>query len=170
MNISFSCAGFLFLITGHSILRRTDLAGYDFPLQSSMQVGAVGGAIFTPALLVLGAIIHKIIPSDAQDSDEEREDGWTPPEKTGFHRFLETCLTLTGSSGLGAAAGAIGSAVLRIHGKTTMDSLHAARAGALGGAVLGPGILVALMALGIIIQILPCEIGCWKQRTIQSWG
>lgn len=53
----------------------------------------------------------------------------------GFKRLVGLCQ----ATALGAAAGGIGAAVLRLHGYDVMDPLHAARAGALGGAVLGPG-------------------------------
>ena len=60
-------------------------------------------------------------------------------------RFLvKTIIDLLQTTALGAAAGGIGSAVLRIHGHVVMDPLHAARAGALGGAVLGPGEIMQL--------------------------
>ncbi|KIM28651.1 hypothetical protein M408DRAFT_137727 [Serendipita vermifera MAFF 305830] len=106
-----------------------------------------------------------------------------PPEDDGFgnRRYVScperTCANifeLVKGTAFGAAAGAVGSAVLRLHGHTMMDPLHAARAGALGGAVLGPGVMVGLFVGGIvlvgIIEALPCSFGYWNNRNVNTWS
>ena len=126
--------GFLFLITGHAILRLTDLAIYDaFSLQSSMQVGAAGGAIMFPALAVFQSILESCF------GPGEPEEGEDPGL---VHSVVHNMLSLGMSTAVGAAAGGVGSKVLLAHGVSVLDPLHAARAGALGGAVLGPGVIV----------------------------
>ena len=121
--LAFNC--FLFLITGHAILRFTDLAVYsDFSIHSSMQVGAAGGVVLLPALLILSSI-----------------EGCLKLESM-RHSFIFSVtlnmLNLCRSIAAGAAAGWAGSKVLLSHGYTVMDPWHAAWAGALGGTVLGP--------------------------------
>jgi hypothetical protein len=125
--LAFSC--FLFLITGHAILRLTDLAVYsDFSIHSSMQVGAAGGVILLPALLIVSSIEECL------------------KQESMRHSFIVSVtlntLNLCRSIAAGAAAGWAGSKVLLSHGYTVMDPWHAAWAGALGGTVLGPCIIV----------------------------
>ena len=121
---------FLFLITGHAILRLTDLAVYnDFSIHSSMQVGAAGGAILLPALLVVAAI------EDCLKTESMRN--------SLAGSVTLNMLSLFRSTAAGAAAGWAGSKVLLSHGYTVMDPQHAAWAGALGGTVLGPCIIIA---------------------------
>lgn len=120
---------FLFLITGHAILRLTDIAVYsDFSIHSSMQVGATGGVILLPALLIVSSI------EGCLNLESMR------------HSFIVSVtlnmLNLCRSIAAGAAAGWAGSNVLLSHGYTVMDPWHAAWAGALGGTVLGPCMIV----------------------------
>ena len=129
MAASLAFSGFLFLITGHVILRFIDLAVYnDFSIHSSMQVGAAGGAILLPALLIV-AVVEGCLHTGAMRNS-----------LTGSVTL--NMLSLGRSTALGAAAGWTGSKVLLSHGYTVMDPVHAARAGALGGAVLGPCMIV----------------------------
>jgi len=134
--LAFSC--FLFLITGHAMLRFTDIAVYsDFSIQSSMQVGAAGGAILLPALLVLAAIEDCLKTESMQNSL--------------IDSVAVNMLSLGRSTATGAAAGWAGSKVLLSHGYTVMDPWHAGWAGALGGAVLGPCIIIGTIIFTLII-------------------
>jgi len=125
--IAFNC--FLFMITGHAILRWTNLAIYnDFSIHSSMQVGAAGGAILLPALFVVAAFEDRLKTESMQGSL--------------IGSVTLNMLSLFRSTAAGAAAGWAGSKVLRSHGFTVMDPWHAVWAGALGGTVLGPCIII----------------------------
>ena len=143
--------GFLFVITGHAILRLTHLAVYsEFTIQSSMQVGAAGGAIMSPALAIFNGIAENCLRIRAPQQGDEDEDGdgdGDGEEALGVcsiapNMIARNMLSLGMSTALGAAAGGVGSKVLLLHGVSVMDPLHAARAGALGGTVLGPGIVI----------------------------
>jgi hypothetical protein len=126
--------GFLFLITGHAILRLTDLPIYDqFSIQSSMQVGAAGGAILSPALALLEIILENCLGI----GDPTRE-----AEQDCICSVYRNMLSLCMSTAFGAASGGVGSKVLLSHGVNVLDPVHAARVGALGGAVLGPSMIV----------------------------
>lgn len=128
--LAFSC--FLFLITGHAILRLTDLAVYnDFSIHSSMQVGAAGGAVLLPALMVV-AVFEDCLKTESMRNS-----------LTGSVSL--NILSLCRSTMAGAAAGWAGSKVLLSHSYTVMDPWHAAWAGALGGAVLGPCIIIGTL-------------------------
>jgi hypothetical protein len=128
---------FLFLIIGHAILRLTNLAVYsEFSIHSSMQVGAVGGAIMSPALAAFMIFAEDCLGiKEPEEGDEEER----------IPCVARNMLTLGMGTAFGAAAGGVGSKVLLSHGLSVLDPVHAARAGALGGAVLGPGILVGVM-------------------------
>lgn len=120
---------FLFLITGHAILRLTDIAVYsDFSIHSSMQVGATGGVILLPALLIVSSIEGCLNLESMRHSS--------------IVSVTLNMLNLCRSIAAGAAAGWAGSNVLLSHGYTVMDPWHAAWAGALGGTVLGPCMIV----------------------------
>jgi hypothetical protein len=125
--LAFGC--FLFLITGHAILRLTDLAVYsDFSIHSSMQVGAAGGAVLFPALLFMSGI------EGCLDTEAIRY--------SAIGSVTLNMVNLVRSTVTGAAAGWVGSKVLSSHGYTVMDPWHAVWAGALGGTVLGPCIII----------------------------
>ena len=125
--LAFSCV--LFLITGHAILRLTDLVIYnDISINSSMQVGAAGGAILLPALLVVAAIEDCLMGEYMQRSFTDSV-------------TLNT-LRLGRSTAAGAAAGWAGSKVLLSHGYTVMDPWHAGWSGAVGGTILSPRIII----------------------------
>lgn len=124
--------GFLYVLTGQAILRASHLDGYDFSLETGMQIGAAGAAILTPAVILFNMATSVCFPPEDDGFGNRRY--VSCPERTCANIF-----ELVKGTAFGAAAGAVGSAVLRLHGHTMMDPLHAARAGALGGAVLGPG-------------------------------
>lgn len=93
-----------------------------------MQVGAAGGVILLPALLITAAIGSCLDTESMQHS------------LVGYVTL--NMLKLCRSTAAGAAAGWAGSKVLLSHGYTVMDPWHAAWAGALGGTVLGPCMVV----------------------------
>jgi hypothetical protein len=128
---------FLFLITGHAILRLTNLAVYsEFSIRSSIEVGAVGGAIIFPAFAVFNIFAENCLGIKTPEEGDKEEL---------IPSVARNILTLGMGTAFGAASGGIGSKVLLSHGLSVMDPVHAARAGALGGAVLGPGILVGVI-------------------------
>jgi len=142
--------GFLCLITGHAILRHADFAVYGvLSLQSSMQVGAAGGAIMFPALAVSQAVLEYCLGV----SDAGMVEGHVLVRSVA-RNMLNLCM----STAIGAAAGGVGSTVLLSHGVSVLGPVDAARAGAVGGAVLGPSILVGGLILGLILSVL-CDPG-----------
>jgi len=105
-------------------------------IASSAAAGAIGGAVLAlPLALALHYILLPFRRSDARNGPS-----WTSN--------LSTIVTLGFGAASGAASGAVGVAILNTtrHGNQ-MDVLHGARAGALGGAVIGPAILVVGLAL-----------------------
>ena len=97
-----------------------------------MQIGAIGALIFMPAVVFFNMMTTSCYPAE-QDAFGNRR-YVTCTERT-YCNIFELCKT----TAFGAIVGAIGSSVFRIHGHVGMDTLHAATAGALGGAILGPG-------------------------------
>lgn len=93
-----------------------------------MQVGAAGGAVLLPALLIVSGIEGCL-------NNEDMRRSWTGSVTLNMLNLFRSTVT-------GAAAGWAGSKVLLSHGFTVMDPSHAAWAGALGGTVLGPFIIV----------------------------
>ena len=144
----------MFTTAGHAILRSTPLDGYDLPLRGTMQLGALGGVILLPALTTINLFSNCIFPSQQTEH--------AAPCTT----FMKSIFELGKTTAFGAAAGAIGSALLGPRGYTILDLDHAARAGALGGAVIGPGeyqtsfmrvtdgIILLGMAIGLILIMM----------------
>jgi len=128
----------LFLITGHAILRLTDLAEYrEYSIRSSMLVGAVGGAIIFPIILIIRLIAKDYLSVRHPEGDRQRTLGYW---------ITSLMLSLSITTIHGAAAGGIESNLLLTYGFNVIDPVHAPRAGALGGFVLGPGVIIlALM-------------------------
>ena len=120
---TYSFAGFAGLTLGQAILSgaRPSDAAYDVGLRSTMQVGAVGGAVLGIPCTALTALL--IVASDG-------EDPWS-----GVGVIFQFAL----SAAFGAAVGPLGGAVLKHHYEPSevLDATHAARAGALGLFILG---------------------------------
>ncbi|KIM20441.1 hypothetical protein M408DRAFT_13012 [Serendipita vermifera MAFF 305830] len=112
--------------TGHVILRTTSLSGYDTFLRETMYLGAVGGAGLYPIVTLYIHIKNHLFPSTQNDGDTS---------------FLNMFVEFRKRVAFGAAAGAIGSTILRNRGghEFMLDPEHATCAGALGGAVIVPG-------------------------------
>lgn len=112
---------FLYLITGHAILRATHHDGYDAPISSSVRVGALGGLIVTLPAIIL-CVCRRKGP---------------------VFLLLSLCIDTL----IGAMAGAFGALVLnpRLSGHM-LDALHASRAGALGAVIFSFALVFLRMA------------------------
>ena len=97
-----------------------------------MQIGAIGALIFTPAVDLFNKITSSYYPAEQDALGNRRHRSCT-------ERTYRTIFGLCRTTAFGAIVGAIGSSVFRLHGHIGMDPLHATTAGALGGAILGPG-------------------------------
>lgn len=171
--------GSLCVLTGQGILRAASLDGYTSPYQGSLQLGATGAAIISPVV----GIVYSVIDAFCRSS--------SPDDPTPRCNLLIWLLRAAQATALGAAAGGIGADVLRSHGCDVMDPLYAARAGALGGVVLGPGetiperchktakwycfflalqvgIIVGVFIFFAILKALPCSVSCWNDRTVET--
>ncbi|KIM20150.1 hypothetical protein M408DRAFT_334120 [Serendipita vermifera MAFF 305830] len=151
--------------TGHFLLRLFGVSGYDSILQTSMKIGATGGAILCPALIAVVCIYAYIFGPSLNTRD-------APPVPYWKQVLDIIVLDHCGLAAFGAAVGAVGSKVLISHGHKVMDPLHAAKAGAVGGAFIKPGIgyglLLILTLIPLIISLLPCEVGCWNIRNFSE--
>ncbi|KAH7917846.1 hypothetical protein BV22DRAFT_1042165 [Leucogyrophana mollusca] len=111
--------GFLCLTLGHVVLQAAHHDGYDAPLASSMNAGALGG------LILRGAIGVVTLPVLSCMSEERRKAWRRSPSKILGGLMVGTALA--------AAVGPIGVAILHhISVGDTLDLTNAARAGALG--------------------------------------
>ena len=100
-------------------------------------VGAVGGIL---AAMIVGVVVS-FIP--------RRSSNGQPPQHPWYVQVTSTVLG-------GTLSGAIGSAILLRNGHDLkgLDTLHAARAGAVGGAIFGPGAIILLPVLIIVIGLI----------------
>jgi hypothetical protein len=120
-------------LIGNGILRTAHLAHYT-DNASAAAIGATGAIIAT----IITGIFIQCFPKD--------ENGQPPWFITLFSNILVSTLT-----------GTIGCAILMHHHVDLgpIDVLHATRAGALGGAILGPGmILIIPLFFGVIMIVL----------------
>jgi uncharacterized BrkB/YihY/UPF0761 family membrane protein len=134
------CLGFIaangavVMLIGNGILRAAHLAHYT-DNASAAAIGATGAIIATIITGIFISCIHK------------DENGQPPWFISLFANVLASTLT-----------GTIGCAIL-IHNHVDLgpiDVLHAARAGALGGAILGPGmILIVPLFFGLLMIVCP---------------
>ncbi|KAH9474437.1 hypothetical protein JR316_0012896 [Psilocybe cubensis] len=129
--------GAVAMLIGNGILRAAHLAHYTNNA-SAAAIGATGAVI---AALALGLLLQFF-----QKPNEERPTPW----------YVTMCTTVV----VHTLSGAIGTSILQRHHVDLggIDVLHATRAGALGGAILGPGSIllvpVILAGLGIILSPL----------------
>ena len=142
-------------LIGNAILRAAHLAHYTDNAMAAA-IGATGSPV---AVLIIG-VFSQIVPTG--------EDGnvWWP-----FGLLLYV--------GVMTLSGTLGAAILR-HNHVDLrgiDVLHATRAGALGGAILGPGSLLAapliLLGLGIVFSplLIAMKLGFrWVYvRSSEAW-
>ncbi|TDL27134.1 hypothetical protein BD410DRAFT_783325 [Rickenella mellea] len=131
LNFGMVCAnaalgGVINMILGNHILRIAHLSHYTSNIWAC-RIGAIGGPIAAIAFSVLNVI-------------------QCGPEMAGIIQILNLFISVA----LGAATGAIGCSILIKHHVELpgdIDVLHAARAGALGAAILGPGLLIATILI-----------------------
>jgi hypothetical protein len=100
-------------------------------------IGAVGGAV---SAFPLGVITNILSPT----SDDVAGGGQRV--RPAWHQFLITVV-------FGTLSGAIGAAVLH-HNEVDLkgtDILHATRAGVLGGAIMGPGAIIYIPILMLVL-------------------
>ncbi|KAF9484049.1 hypothetical protein BDN70DRAFT_917930 [Pholiota conissans] len=158
--LSFALAaanGAVMLLAGNGILRAAHHAHYTPSNAIAAEIGAVGGVL---SGLIFG-FLAQCLPTD--------EDGrlWWP-------------FSMAGSVIVGTLSGAIGTAILNKHNVDLkgIDLLHATRAGALGGTILGPGQIVAvpLIFAALMILLSPLLIAMkmglrWVYvRSSESWS
>jgi len=125
-------------LIGNGILRAAHLSHYTTNRVAAI-IGAVGSLVAAP---VIGIPLNCIM-GDQRDENGRPRSSWTT--------ILTTVL-------VGTLTGTLGAAVLK-HNHFDLqgtDVLHATRAGALGGAILGPGAIFILplvfLAIGIVLS------------------
>ena len=123
-------------LTGNGILRAAHFAHYTNNASAAL-IGVVGSLI---SVFILG-LFRPCIPKTRDEKGNEK-----------IHWSIQACMCLL----LSTLSGTIGSAVL-LRGHVDLggiDILHATRAGALGGAILGPGsVLIAPWVLATIFFV-----------------
>jgi hypothetical protein len=126
-------------LIGNGILRAAHLSHYTTNRVAAI-IGAVGSLVAAP---VIG------IPLNCVTGNQQDENG----RPSSWISYITTLL-------LGTLSGTLGAAILK-HNYFNLegtDVLHATRAGALGGAILGPGAIFLLplvfLAIGIILSPL----------------
>ncbi|KAJ2933326.1 hypothetical protein H1R20_g3759, partial [Candolleomyces eurysporus] len=139
-------------LVGNGILRAAHLPGYTSNAVAA-SVGAVG-AIF--AGMIVGTVLSCLPCSDSED----------PPW---YIKVVATVLTAT-------LAGVLGFKILDKHiDMKGLDLLHATRAGALGGTIMGPGAIIVLpLVIGLILSPLLIVVmagGEWiYAKSTENWG
>lgn len=128
-------SGFLVMVTGHALLRLSFDGYLLFPLQHSMQIGAVGAVIVHPVLRAIHALGRLVEPNNLSSDHLRRGLRSDPVIFSGW------------------IVGVVGSKLLNGHGYQVMDPLHAAGAGLLGGIFAGPAIVLVMVFF--LAPILP---------------
>jgi hypothetical protein len=147
------------MATGHFILQHAHVPGYaEASIQSSIKLGAIGGCLMALPMMIFEWIIMRLQPLNLDDLDPEHDaessEGGSEKAKRSlasisiFLLVLQFIILLFGTVALGAGSGAIGAAIFTkaTHHKA-LGILLAARAGAVGAAVLGPGAIVLVLLL-----------------------
>ncbi|KAF6751066.1 hypothetical protein DFP72DRAFT_498158 [Ephemerocybe angulata] len=152
--------GAIFMLIGNAILRAAHLPGYTGNPEAAA-VGAVGG-IF--AVICIGIVFSSCVPQT-----EMTEQG---PQHAWYFRMAATVLA-------GTVTGPIGCSIMRRHMDLKgLDVLHATRAGAVGGAVMGVGNIVIfpilLLAIGILLTPLWIAMAMGLEfivnKSNETWG
>ncbi|KAH7886634.1 hypothetical protein F5I97DRAFT_1022256 [Phlebopus sp. FC_14] len=139
-------SGFLSMIIGQSVLRAANYSGYDVPLSSSMKIGAAGGAVVPGISILIIALASNVCGL------------WHYWEVDGLRHVTKIGGVVVGVA-LNAAAGAAGAGLMNTYqpGLDCLDSVHAARAGALGATIVSsPAVLLTLLRLAWVCLTLPC--------------
>jgi len=151
---------------GHYILKLSNVPGYDSAtILSSLQVGALGGLLMAIPMMILEWITMNLQSCSFhtfQFYSKDTDDGsTTDPEGTIVEKethtgqphgsiaigVIQILLSVASVTGLGAGTGYFGSAVLNATGHDVLGVLEATRAGAVGAAILGPGVLILVLLL-----------------------
>lgn len=136
--------GLVTMVVGHAILRATSLPGYDPSVATSVRIGAVGGCIMAIPSGVI-QILYALIPVAIWKKVDPESGKSIYARRSLSFLLLAGVLSLGWCVALGAAIGAIGAAIFEATHKSGLDVVHAAKAGALGGTILGPGALLVVM-------------------------
>ncbi|KIM20442.1 hypothetical protein M408DRAFT_135777 [Serendipita vermifera MAFF 305830] len=105
-----------------------------------MRLGAVGGVVLFPVWSLFNLITNCIFPTPENGESQ-----------MSCSTVLKSLVELCKTTAFGAAAGVVGATILRNRGhEFILDPEHAMRAGALGGAVLGPGMIIGLILFTIV--------------------
>ncbi|CAG7849003.1 SubName: Full=Uncharacterized protein {ECO:0000313/EMBL:CCA67383.1} [Serendipita indica DSM 11827] len=136
------------LCAGHVILRTAHIPEYvEYSVRSSAAIGAVGGAFVGIPITLTMQLASWLFGLDSAMKDGKIREGLCGLNPC---NILISFIAMLGLIvGWGAAAGAIGSALLRKYGHHVIGVLAATRAGAVGTAVLGPGVIVAVLLMTI---------------------
>ncbi|KAF8159298.1 hypothetical protein B0H34DRAFT_806959 [Crassisporium funariophilum] len=144
--------GAIMMLIGNGILHAARLPHYT-DNASAAYIGAVG--ILIASLIV--ALVMQCVPSCTVYNQRtgEQEPAW----------YVTMTTTLVAST----LAGTIGCAIL-LHNKVDIggiDVLHATRAGALGGAILGPGSIITTPLIGAAVMIILSPLWLAVQMGVQ---
>lgn len=145
------------LMHRRQVLKAAGHPGYgDFSSRSSAQLGAVGGAVTAPAWVIFFLFLATVLrtPSPLPTEDPEAQKAAKSPVNM-VKNILKGVVGFFVAPAMGASFGAVGSAILIKHNKNVLSVLAATRSGAVGGAILGPGVglfytVIALAGVGCL--------------------
>jgi hypothetical protein len=166
----FVSAGMPLMTCGHYFLKLSGAPGYDsVTFLSTVSVGALGGLLMTiPMTILLWIIMNPpscslpTFNSRSKDTDNGSttdQEGTVVAEEDGSETdklpfsvgaaVVQILASIASVVGLGAGTGYFGSAVLNATGHNVLGVLEATRAGAVGAAILGPGVLILVLLLSL---------------------
>lgn len=118
-------------------------------MSSSATLGLAASAIMTPGFIVLQNLLNMILGKVQTLIDPE---SLQTKRESGLARLLRITVVFFTPPALGAVYGSIGSSVLMAHGHAVLPVLEATRAGAVGGAILGPAAAVVFAAITFLLE------------------
>ncbi|KAH6902561.1 hypothetical protein BKA70DRAFT_639415 [Coprinopsis sp. MPI-PUGE-AT-0042] len=131
--------GALLVVVGNAVMYKAggEASGYTSEHSKAAAIGAVGGILAT---MIVG-VVTSFIPRKSVNGQQPQHP-W----------YIQVASTVLG----GTLSGAIGSAILIRNNVDLagLDILHATRAGAVGGAIFGPGAIILLPLIIIVIGII----------------